>query len=261
MLLADSETAAGVVAVTRALAILDAFSSGEPALSLSEIARRTRLAKTTVLRIARTMAPAQYLVQLPDGSWRLGAACGWAGYRYNVAYDAVIIEPVLRDVSDQTGETASFLVREGRSRVCIARVDGPRSPREHVRIGEIRPLGTGAAGAVLRAFSGEPGELYDRVRRAGYHSTLADHYASTGSVAYPVFGINHALIGCVSVFGLLEHFDQRSAARCARIVRKAAARLTFELGVSHSKRNELARRKWREVKVLAGNLRNTCQAS
>ena len=74
-----------VVAVTRALSILDAFSAGESALTLGEIARRTRLHKTTVLRIARTMAAARYLVQLADGSWRLGPASGWLGSRYNVA--------------------------------------------------------------------------------------------------------------------------------------------------------------------------------
>ncbi len=226
----------GVVAVTRALSILDAFNAGEPALTLGEIARRTRLHKTTVLRMVRTMAEARYLVQLVDGSWRLGPASGWLGSRYNIAFDAVIIEPVLRDLSEQTGESSSFYVREGKARICIARVNGPQSARYHVRIGEIHPMDKGAPGKVLLAFSGEPGEPYERIRRVGYHSSFGERDSRLASIAYPVFGVNHAFIGCVSVFGPLERFDNGSAARYARVLRKAAAQLTFELGVSHSGR-------------------------
>ena len=72
-----------VIAVTRALAILDAFKPGEIDLTLGELARRTRLHKTTVLRIARTLGAVRYLVQMPAGSWRLGPAAGWLGARYH----------------------------------------------------------------------------------------------------------------------------------------------------------------------------------
>jgi DNA-binding IclR family transcriptional regulator len=205
-------------------------------LTLGEIARRTRLHKTTVLRIARTMAAAGYLVQLADGSWRLGPASGWLGSRYNIAFDAVIIEPVLSDLSEQSGESTSFYVREGKARICIARVNGPQSARYHVRIGEIQPLDKGAPGRVLLAFSDEPGEPYERIRRLGYHSSFGERDSRIASVAYPVFGVNHAFVGCVSVFGPRERFDQNSSARYVRLLRKAAAQLTFELGVSHSGR-------------------------
>src|SRR6186997_2899887 len=89
-----------VTAVVRALDILEAFKPGETELTLGELARRTRLHKTTVLRIARTLGAARYLVQLPAGSWRLGPAAGWLGTRYHRGFDhAVLIEPVLRDLT------------------------------------------------------------------------------------------------------------------------------------------------------------------
>ena len=50
-----------VVSVSRALALLDAFQPSEIMLTLGELARRTRLHKTTALRLARTMAAARYL--------------------------------------------------------------------------------------------------------------------------------------------------------------------------------------------------------
>ena len=73
------DSASRVIAVARALAILDAFKPGEVDLALGELARRTRLHKTTVLRIARTLGSSRYLVQLSEGSWRLGPAAGWLG--------------------------------------------------------------------------------------------------------------------------------------------------------------------------------------
>ncbi len=78
-----------VAAVSRALAILDAFKATESALTLGELARRTRMHKTTVLRIARTMATSRYLMQCADGSWRLGPAAGWLGARYQMMFDRV----------------------------------------------------------------------------------------------------------------------------------------------------------------------------
>ena len=239
----NGATTPRVTAVTRALSILDAFGVGESALPLGEIARRTRLHKTTVLRIARTMAVAQYLVPLADGSWRLGPSSGWLGSRYNMAFNATILEPVLRDASQKTGESASFYVREANSRICIARVDGPQSASYEVRIEEIRPLDKGAPGRVLLAYSGEPGDVYERIRLIGHNVTFGERDPRIASIAFPVFGINRSLIGCISLFGPLAGFDQSAVTRYAQILRKAASKLTFDLSVSHGKNSARKSRK------------------
>ena len=120
----------GVIAVTRALQILEAFRIEERQLSLAELARRTGLHNTTVLRLARTLAGAGYMVQNEDGQWRLGPAAGWLGARYQAGFDIHnVVEPTLRALSIATKESASFYVREGDERACIARVEGPQSVR------------------------------------------------------------------------------------------------------------------------------------
>ena len=221
----------GVIAVTRAMAILDAFRTGEAALTLGELARRTTLHKTTVLRIARTMAAVRYLVQMDDGSWRLGPGAGWLGARYQTVFgQTACIEPVLRDLSAITGESAAFYVREGSSRSCVVRVDGPQAIRHHVRMGEFLPVNRGAIGRVLLAFSDEPGAPYDEIRRVGYHITRGERDPQVASVAFPVFGINHRLIGCVAVSGPLDRFTPKACARHVQALRKAASRLSYELG-------------------------------
>lgn len=223
--------AGGVIAVARAFAILDAFKASENALALGELARRTGLHKTTVLRIARTIASSGYMVQLGDGSWRLGAGAGWLGARYQTTYDqAASIEPVLRDLSSTTGESAAFYVREGEARVCVVRVDGPQTIRHHVRVGEMLPLERGAIGRVLLAFSGEPGKLYDTIRAAGHHFTAGERDPQVSSVACPVFGTNRRLVGCVAITGPISRLTRNAAKKHIAAVRKAAGRLTFELG-------------------------------
>jgi len=222
----------GVIAVARAFAILDAFHAGESALPLGELARRTGLHKTTVLRIARTMAATRYLVQLENGSWRLGPGAGWLGARYQTVFgQTASIEPVLRDLSRVTGESAAFYVREGNSRICVVRVDGPQTIRHHVRVGEILPVNRGAIGRVLLAFSRESGELYDRIRRSGFHETRGERDPQVASVAFPVFGLNHRLIGCIAVSGPIDRFTRKACAKHVLALRKAASKLSYEIGV------------------------------
>ena len=65
---ADESTPAGardcgVIAVTRALRLLESFAVGESQLSLAEFSRRCQLRKTTVPRLARTTPPSGTLVQ------------------------------------------------------------------------------------------------------------------------------------------------------------------------------------------------------
>ncbi len=227
----ESEAGGGVIAVARAFAILDAFKASENSLTLGELARRTGLHKTTVLRIARTIASTGYMVQLRDGSWRLGAGAGWLGARYQTTYDQTAsIEPILRELSTTTGESAAFYVREGNARVCVVRVDGPQTIRHHVRVGEQLPLDRGAIGRVLLAFSDEPGKLYDTIRAAGCHITMGERDPQVSSVACPVFGINKRLLGCVAITGPISRLTRNVAKKHVAAVRKAAARLTFELG-------------------------------
>lgn len=221
----------GVIAVTRALSILDVFQAGESALTLGELARRTGLHKTTVLRIARTMAAARYLVQLDNGSWRLGPSAGWLGARYQTVFGQTAnIEPVLRDLSRVTGESAAFYVREGNTRTCVVRVDGPQTIRHHVRMGESLPVNRGAIGRVLLAFSGAPGALYDRIRKTGFHITRGERDPQVASVAFPVSGMNHRLIGCVAASGPIDRFTRAACARHVTALRKAASRLSYDIG-------------------------------
>ncbi|OVZ65179.1 MULTISPECIES: IclR family transcriptional regulator [unclassified Pigmentiphaga] len=224
-----------VHAVTRALAVLDTFQVDEQPVSLSELSRRLAMGKTTVLRTARTLALAGYLTQTEDGRWRLGPAAGWLGVRYQTSFDVDnVIDVLLRRLHGVTSETAAFFVREGNWRTCVARVDRHTMTRVHLRVGEKLPLDKGASGRVLLAFSGQRGELYDRIRRSGFYISTGERDPTMSSIAIPVFRASRELFGALCVSGQTDRLNHETLTRHLKPLINAGAELSRSLS-AHGK--------------------------
>ncbi|MNY86347.1 Acetate operon repressor [compost metagenome] len=219
-----------VIAVIRAMKVLDAFALGESHLSLAELSRRCQLHKTTALRIARTLAQSGYLVQREDGDWRLGPATGWLGARYQAGFDVQnVLEPALRALTLASGESAAFYVREGNVRTCLVRVEGPQALRHHARMGEGLPLDKGSPGRVILAFSGAPGELYEAIRQRGFHWSIGEREQGVATISAPVFGKHWRLLGSVCVSGPASRLPQQKLEEMAKTVIAAANQLSYAL--------------------------------
>jgi DNA-binding IclR family transcriptional regulator len=239
------DTAGGVTAVTRALSLMEAFEVGESTLSLAELSRRSQMHKTTVLRLARTLALSHYMVQADDGQWRLGPAAGWLGARYQAGFDVNnVVEPALHQLVKETGESASFYVREGDIRSCVARVEGPQSVRHNVRIGERLPLDRGAPGRVILAFSGAPGEPYESIREQGFQISMGEREAEVASVAAPVFGLNWRLLGSICISGPSARLSKAKLMQHAKRVISAANQLSYALAGNKSAHTPRALSRW-----------------
>jgi DNA-binding IclR family transcriptional regulator len=240
-----AEPAGGVTAVTRALSLMEAFELGEASLSLAELSRRAGMHKTTALRLARTLALSHYMVQTDDGQWRLGPATGWLGARYQAGFDVNrVVEPALHELVKETGESASFYVREGAIRACVARVEGPQSLRHHVRIGERLPLDKGAPGRVILAFSGASGAPYETIRERGFHMSLGEREPDVSSVAAPVFGLNWRLLGSMCISGPSTRLTKAKLEKHAKAVIRAANQLSYALAGSRSAATPAAVSRW-----------------
>ncbi|CAB3644519.1 Negative regulator of allantoin and glyoxylate utilization operons [Achromobacter spanius] len=223
----DDAPEEGVVAVRRAMRILEAFGIDDAHLSLAELSRRTGCHRSTVLRLARTLAMDDYLAQRSDGTWRLARAAGWLGACYQATFNVQeLVQPVLRELSGATGESATFYVREGNQRICMARVEGPKSIRHHVRVGAALPLNLGSPGRVLLAFSGEAGEEYEAVRRAGYMISLGERDAEVSSISAPVYGINWTLLGAICISGPISRLNEAVLLSHKEAILSTASRLS-----------------------------------
>ncbi|SFD64894.1 IclR family transcriptional regulator [Paracidovorax konjaci] len=233
----------GVAAVTRALQVLAAFALGESHLSLAELSRRCALHKTTVLRLARTLAQSGYLVQREDGDWRLGPAAGWLGARYQAGFDVQnVLEPALRALTQASGESAAFYVREGDVRTCLVRVEGPQALRHHARMGEGLPLDKGSPGRVILAFSGAPGADYEQIRQRGYHWSIGEREQGVATVSAPVFGLHWRLLGSVCISGPASRLPPEKLESLAQTVVSAATQLSYALAGSAAAPAPLATR-------------------
>src|SRR5256885_8835193 len=72
----------GVAAVERALSILEAFAEADDMLTLAELAKRTGLYKSTILRLSKSLESHGYLLRTADGNYRLGAKLLYLGSLY-----------------------------------------------------------------------------------------------------------------------------------------------------------------------------------
>lgn len=203
---------AGVGAVDRALAILLAYRPGDAALSLAELARRTGLYKSTLLRLMASLERAGMLLRPGAAAeWRLGPALVGLGQRA-AAPDALLeaqLLPLLQRLAAETGESASFYIRQGGQRLCRFRVEGRHAVRDQLPPGSLLPLDRGAAGHVLRG--------------AGPTATIGERDPELAAVAAPVFSGSGALLGALCLSGTATRFAKAGRAAALQQVTVAAA--------------------------------------
>ncbi len=198
----------GVAAVDRAIAILMAFRPADRAITLAELARRTGLYKSTILRLANSLLHSQFLEKLEDGRYRLGSSLFRLGTTYQRMLGSTeVILPVMRTLAAASGESVAFYVRSGDMRTCLCRIESDHPLRYSIREGDVLPLEQGSGGRVLAAFAGAAGEPYDQIRRDGYFLSEGDRDPDIVGLSAPVFGANNSLVGALTVAGPRSRFD------------------------------------------------------
>lgn len=233
--LADEQAApGGVAAVDRALSLLAAFRAGDGPLSLAELAERTRLYKSTALRLLASLAHAGWVLRLDDGRFALGheVARLHAVYAADFSLDRVVL-PVLRELVAATGESAAYHVRQGDARLCQFRVDSPHPVRDHIRAGDRLPLDRGSGARVLAAFGDGPAprpgtaehRLRARIREQGYFTAVGDRLAEVAGISAPVFHADGRLAAALTLTMPAHRYDERHARHVLAAARKLHARV------------------------------------
>ena len=220
----------GVASADRALTVLSAFRKGDRSLSLAELAERTGLVKSTIMRLAISLEEHGYLAREDDGSYRLDAEVLRLGTIYTQSFrlDAHVM-PVLEELVARTGETAAFYVRRGEQRLCLFRVDSPHLLRMHVRVGDALPLDSSAIAQVLRTFAPRPLPPYVATLDLPI-VTMGATDPHTGAMAAPVFGPGDKLTGALALSAPVIRWTPDAQAAARPILVEAAAALTRRIG-------------------------------
>lgn len=217
--LADQNAAAGGIAtLDRALSLLTCFSAAQPALSLADLAGRTRISKSTVLRMLASLAHAHMAQRLPDGRWTVGAEVERLHRVFAASFSLEsAVMPALQALVDSTQESAAYYVPHGAQRLCLYRVDSPRPVRDNQKPGDLLPLDRGAGGRILQAYAallaGKTGHGADdtlgaKIRREQVVVLIGDRVPELAGLAAPVFGADGTLAGAVTLTMPAERLDR-----------------------------------------------------
>jgi DNA-binding IclR family transcriptional regulator len=229
----NSKSTAGVAAVNRALLILDAFRQSSGVLSLKEIAEATGLYKSTVLRLFGSLESFGYIRRLENGSYHLGPKLAELAAVYQDSFNLQsYVMPALETIVAETNESATFYLAEGRSRVCLFRVETSQVIRDHIRVGDALPLDKGASGKALMAFETglkKPIGVHELV-----FTSSGERHPEMAAVAAPVFGLGGKLIGALNASGPKMRFTAKALKQFCRIVEREAVALSIRLGASEA---------------------------
>ncbi len=215
-----------VRAVQRAFDLLGCFSPTSPTLTLSEFARASGLAVSTVSRLLGTLEAAGFVARIESGRY----VCG--GRLVQIALTALhstsvydLAPPYLQKLTDRTGESAYLGVPHKADEIIYTRQSlSPRTIKHAAWLGRVVPRDRTAIGAAAGGRTG-PG---------GFVSTRDTIEPDTTAVAAPVRGADGTIVAALSVVGPTYRISDAQLRRFGRWVAEAAGELSRALGAFSS---------------------------
>lgn len=242
--------------VGSALRMLKTFTAEEPELSISDLARRLGVAKSTAHRQASTLVAEGFLEQNPqDGRYRLGLLLFSIGTlvrrRLDVSEQAV---PHLQALCEDSGETVHLAVLHDTEIVFLRNIESKQAIRPRSYLGVRKPAFCTSEGRALLAFgSAQPlssvlrgplvartpktltdkaviGRLLQKIRLQGY--ALDDEESEVGmrGVAAPIFDASGQAVASVGVVGPVQRFTAPRQRALAALVMSTAEAISRHLG-------------------------------
>src|ERR1700754_2095932 len=148
-----------IEALARGREVIAAFRAGRPAMSLTEVASATGLARPTARRLLLTLEELGYVRSI-DGAFSLTPKVITLGTAYVASLGLwEVARPHLEALVQQTGESSSMAQLDGSDIVYVARVSVPKIIALRVDIGTLFPAPQTSQGKVLLAAL--PGEDLD----------------------------------------------------------------------------------------------------
>ena len=163
--MAGRSSAPGRSVTSRALAVLDAFDSTAPRLSLSEIADRSGTPLTTTHRLLAELTEWGALQRRADGRYEIGRKLWDLGLLAPVQLELrQVAAPFLQDVHTAIRDTVHLAVRDGLSALYVERISGRESVPVVSQVGSRLPLHATGVGKILLAAA--PPDVVEQVLRS-----------------------------------------------------------------------------------------------
>jgi DNA-binding IclR family transcriptional regulator len=239
-----------VVSVARALALLEELRDSEQGLGVNELARRIGVNASTASRLLATLESFGIVQRDAQGPFRLGLALVTLADRVLSRLDLrALARPVLVDLMERTGETATLSLPGDREAITVDSAPSRSSVVSMARLGRPSIAHATAVGKVMLAFGGGPlprerdlvaltdRTLTDRaalaqevetVRGRGYATVFGERDFDVNAVAAPVFDRTGGLAAILGLQGPANRLED--PVRLLGALLDGAAALTRALG-------------------------------
>jgi len=243
-----------VAVVCNALHVLTAFTFERPVLGVTELARKLALPKSTVSRLARTLASEGFLTPVAGG-YRLALKLHELG---SLVVSGVELREVahgkLVQLRNMTGETVHLAVLDGAEVVYLDRIESPNTLHAFTRIGIRMPAHSTSSGKAILAFAPQstvdtvvekglarltPRTIVTRaglereletVRANGWACSVGESEPALNSLAAPIFDYTSRAIAAISIAGPSERLSASTVLRIAQALKLATAEISREMG-------------------------------
>lgn len=248
-----------VKALRHGLEILRMIGDDKPVISVSEMARKIGVHRSSASRLAATLHAMGFLTRATEvGHYRPGPELIRLGRL--AARDIDLAEQALgplRRLVEQTGETGHIGMLDGTEAVTIAVVDGWQTVRMHSHVNKRSPASCSSLGkSLLSGFPDEqiremfdgrelpartptsittlPGLLRELalIRQLGYARDNEELEPGLSCVAAPIRDADGAVVASLGLSGPAARFTPEVLAEVAAAVRQAAAEATIAMGGS-----------------------------
>jgi IclR family transcriptional regulator, KDG regulon repressor len=242
--------------VTSALLVLQVFSEDETEIGISSLAKRLGLAKSTVHRLAVTLASEGFLEQnLENGRYRLGLSLFALGAlvrrRMDVSNQA---RPLLGLLRDKTQEAVHLAILAQTSIMYLYNLESSQAIGIRSYIGARKPAFCTCEGRVLLAFGPPEGvnevleeglvartpktntdpralrKALDEVRQAGYAVDDEESEVGMRGIAAPIRDISGRVIAAVGLAGPIQRLTKKDLRALAPQVMSTADAISVRLG-------------------------------
>ena len=157
--------------LVKAAQVVDVLLSSDGPTKLGTLASQVQLPKSSIHRLLSELVDLGVARRGEDGDYRPGYRLVQWGHAADRALGLrAAAEPLMRELSAAVGESLHLHVPDGTHRVCVAAVDGPQTLRPVIHLGQVMPLGRGAAGKVLLAYA-DP-DVREAARQADQHTHI-----------------------------------------------------------------------------------------
>ncbi|HEX3615139.1 MAG TPA: IclR family transcriptional regulator [Solirubrobacteraceae bacterium] len=157
-----ANSSSGDSVTARVIRVLETFGPNRTSQTVSEIARRAKLPKSTAHRLVSDLVAAQLLHRADDRSVSVGLRLWELASRSSPALQlGEIALPFMEQVQKRLGEHTQLVVVEDDKALCVERLSAPGSGENLTRIAGRLPLHACSSGLILLAFG--DGELRSRV--------------------------------------------------------------------------------------------------